>query len=248
MGVLDFAQSIDWNVEAIEASISADDANREVYEQAVREFSLLLNKDPFNRLIYRHRGHRYLSLGCVEQAVADLSLSTRMEPEYWKSWDLLGMAYYYLGDYEKALTYYQQGLKVTGLKSKFTAPLVYWSYLSLCQLGRKDTKEAKELLQLVDADDPSVQSLYLWLIRLHRNECTAQDVYDFEEEYEKNERTQCGNVDYLTGTYGYGIAIKYYFDGQKEKAREVMEEVVAANRDWNAWGYIACQKDLGRLF
>lgn len=131
MGVLDLAQSIEWNVEAIEASISADDANREVYEQAVREFSLLLNKAPFHRLIYRHRGHRYLSLGCVEQAVADLGLSTRMEPEFWKSWDLLGMAYYYLGDFEKALTYYQQGLNVTGLKSKFTAPLVYWSYLSV---------------------------------------------------------------------------------------------------------------------
>ena len=41
------------------------------------------------------------------------------------------MAYYYLGDFEKALTYYQQGLNVTGLKSKFTAPLVYWSYLSV---------------------------------------------------------------------------------------------------------------------
>lgn len=248
MSILDLNLSTEENIKAIEASISADDANRAVYEQAVRDYSLLLNKEPFNARIYRYRGHRYLSLSYIEQAVADLSLSTRMEPEYWKSWDLLGMAFYFLGEFEKALTYYQQGIRVTGLHSPFIAPLVYWSYLSLCRLGRGDTPEAQELLQSVDAGGPAAQSLYLWLIRLFRHECCAQDVYDYEAEYEAVTRTRCGNVDYLTGTYGYGIAFKYYLDGQQEKAREIMQDVVVAGQDWNAWGYIACQKDLARLF
>lgn len=248
MSTLDLNQAVEANIKAIEENIFSDDANRAVYEQAVRDYSLLLNKEPFNPHIYRYRGHRYLSLGCIEQAVADLSLSTRMEPEYWKSWDLLGMAFYFLGDFEKALTYYQQGLKVTGLHSPFTAPLVYWSYLSLCRLGRGDTPEAHELLQSVDPHEPATQSLYLWLIRLFRNECSPQDIYDYEAEYEASTRTSCGNVDYLTGTYGYGIAFKYYLNGQHDKARQVMQDVVAAGRDWNAWGYIACQKDLARLF
>lgn len=248
MSILDLSLSVEENIEVIESGITADDANRAVYEQAVLDFSLLLNKEPFNSRIYRHRGHRYLSLANVEQAIADLSLSTRMEPEYWKSWDLLGMAFYYLGDFEKALAYYQQGLRVVGLKSKFTAPLLYWSYLCLCRLGRGKTEEAKNLLYMVDTDDPAVQSLYLWLIRLLRDECTLQEVYDYEEEYEEKQRADGGSIDYLTGTFGYGIAAKYYFDGRKIEAREVMENVVNGGLDWNAWGYIACQKDLERWF
>lgn len=248
MSTLDLTQTVEQKIEEIEAHITADDADPAVYEQAILDFSMLLNKQPFNSHIYRHRGHRYLSLGHVEQAVADLSLSTRMEPEFWKSWDLLGMAYYFLGDFEKALTYYRQGLQVTGPKSKFTAPLTYWSYLSLCRLGRKDTDEAQRMLHLVGAEDLATKSLYLCLLQLLRNECTVQDIYDIEEEYERTERTPCGNVDYLTGTYGYGIAMKYYLDGQKDKARDIMEDIVKAGRDWNAWGHIACQKDLTRLF
>lgn len=248
MSILDLTQSVEQSIEEIEANIGADGSNREVYRQAVMDFSLLLNKEPFNGRIYRHRGHRHLSLSNVEQAIGDLSLSTRIEPEYWKSWDLLGMAFYYLGDFEKALSNYRQGLRVTGLQSRFTAPLLYWSYISLCQLGRRDTEEARSLLQMVDAADPATESLYLWLIRLFRNECTPQDVYDYEKEYEDKQRAAGGSIDYLTGTFGYGIAAKYYFDGHKDKAKEVMEDVVKSGQDWNAWGYIACQKDLKRWF
>ncbi|MHA1355436.1 MAG: hypothetical protein ACTSR1_09720, partial [Candidatus Heimdallarchaeota archaeon] len=47
-------------------------------------------------------------------------------------------------------------------------------------------------------------------------------------------------------TIGYGIANWYYFNGQKEKAKALLEEIVALDF-WASFGYIAAEADLHRM-
>jgi hypothetical protein len=47
-------------------------------------------------------------------------------------------------------------------------------------------------------------------------------------------------------TYGYGVANWHLSNGERGRAREIFEKVVAGPQ-WNAFGYIAAEGELARL-
>ena len=47
-------------------------------------------------------------------------------------------------------------------------------------------------------------------------------------------------------TQGYGVANYYFVTGNREKARDVFNRIVAGS-GWNAFGYIAAEADLQRM-
>jgi hypothetical protein len=55
------------------------------------------------------------------------------------------------------------------------------------------------------------------------------------------------NADDLTiATQGYGVGNFYFVEGNRTKAKEIFEKVVAG-RQWAAFGYIAAEVDLKRM-
>jgi hypothetical protein len=55
------------------------------------------------------------------------------------------------------------------------------------------------------------------------------------------------NADSVTlATQGYGVGNWYYVTGQRNRAREIFEKVVAGP-NWSAFGYIAAEVDLHRM-
>jgi hypothetical protein len=55
------------------------------------------------------------------------------------------------------------------------------------------------------------------------------------------------NADGLTlATQGYGVGSYYLVTGDKTRAREIFEKVVAGS-NWSAFGYIAAEADLQRM-
>lgn len=239
MSNIDYNLTVEDNIQRIEDAIAADISNEEVYNEAIRDFSRLLSKEPFNELLYRHRGHRYLSTSKSEQACADLIMSTRMAPDYWKNWDLLGMAFYYYGDFEQSIAYYDQGLKVTGFDSKFTAPLINWKYLCMCQMGLKDTQEAQDVLHTIKPDNDIAHGIYKDLLMLHQGIINESDIAaKFTPDMKEM----------LYPTYGYGLASYYYFNGEKEKAEKTFDEILKNSKAWYSWGHKACAVDRQRWF
>jgi hypothetical protein len=47
-------------------------------------------------------------------------------------------------------------------------------------------------------------------------------------------------------TYGYGVGNWYLYNGQRDKARAVFEQVVAGPQ-WAAFGFIAAEAELARM-
>jgi hypothetical protein len=52
--------------------------------------------------------------------------------------------------------------------------------------------------------------------------------------------------DLTIATQGYGVANWYFVNGNRARARQILEQVVAG-RSWSAFGYIAAEADLQRM-
>jgi len=78
-----------------------------LFKEAIDAYSEAIYLDPFHALAYRHRGHRFISIRMYKEAAADFELSSRLDPSNWDTWYHLGLAYYLMGDYERAERVYK---------------------------------------------------------------------------------------------------------------------------------------------
>ena len=72
----------------------------EDFEKSIESLSHALALQPFNGDQYYNRGRKFLSQDRYPQALADLTLSTRLDDkDAWK-WHFCGVAHYFLEQYE----------------------------------------------------------------------------------------------------------------------------------------------------
>jgi len=135
------------------------------YREACAIFSLGIDKYPDNPEFYRHRGHRFLTMRLIERAADDFETAAvlmegiplMIEPDGMPNarntpvsslqgnvWYHLGLAYYLLGEYEKAIDAYWKGIATWDIDDNFVA-MANWLYQSLRLLGRDE--EAEKLLE-----------------------------------------------------------------------------------------------------
>ena len=234
---LNLSLTVNENIDRIEKAVTAELANRENYLAAIEDYSALLVLEPFNPLLYRNRGHRYLSISQFQKAAADLEMGTRLDPGYWKNWNYLGMIYYFLGQFERAITYYERAMAVTGVHSVYYVAMVNWKYLCLCHLGKKDTDEAKALIaQITPETTPAIDN-YKQLILMNNGTISAQEIEDKLPDFD--------DIDF--STYSCGLAMHYYFHGQERRGKEMLAKTLETAKAWYALGYMGCQAENARL-
>ena len=99
------------------------------YKEAIFTFSDGIEQFPTDPRLYRHRGHRYITLRCFDAAIADLEKAAKLikgkpdeiEPDGLPNarniptstlqsniWYHLGLAYYLKGDFRRALSAYRE--------------------------------------------------------------------------------------------------------------------------------------------
>src|SRR5829696_2247736 len=197
------------------------------YKDAIRVFSsgLVLYKN--DARLYRHRGHRNLTLRCFDDAIRDFETAAKLvagkpdeiEPDGLPNakniptstlqsniWYHLGLAYYLKGDFTKALQAYEQAQKVS-TNNDMRVATSYWHYMTLRRLGRK--KEAKKVLapfkgkiEIIENDE------YLKLIRLNRGALKADSLLS----QISGDANTVGSA-----SLGYGIGNYFLYNGEKEK-------------------------------
>lgn len=225
------------------------------YKDAVRIFSsgaVLHTTDP---RFYRHRGHRYLTLRCFDDAIKDFETAARLvegkpdqiEPDGLPNakniptstlqsniWYHLGLAYYLKADFARALTAYEAGQKVS-TNNDMRVATSYWHYVTLRRLGKK--KDAKKVLEAFKGNIELIENdEYLKLIRLNRGELKIETLLAANQ----------GSDDSLgSASLGYGIGNYYLYNGDREKAMAVFRKIVAGNQ-WASFGYIAAEAELNR--
>lgn len=225
------------------------------YRNAIAIYTGGLRKYPDNPELYRHRGHRYLTLRRFDDAIFDLERAARLvqgQPDVIEQdglpnarnqptstlhsniWYHLGLAYYLTNKLEKAHEAYRQCLAVSRNPDMLSATS-HWAYLTLRRLGR-DGEAARVLLPISADMDIIENDGYHRLLLMYKGEIPASEI---EAEYRE------GGASASTASIGYGIATWYRLEGSEPRGTSILEDLVE-NAPWAAFGVIAAEADLAR--
>ena len=223
------------------------------YKDAIFTFSEGIDEFPNDARLYRHRGHRYITLRCFDAAIADLEKAAKLikgkpdevEPDGLPNarniptstlqsniWYHLGLAYYLKGDFRRALNAYRECEKVSNNPDMLVAT-THWLYMTLRRLGRKDEAD-KALAKVKDDLDIIENGDYYKMIRIYKGQLKAEDVL---AEMSKN-------TDNLSNaTLGYGLGNWFLYNNQRAQAEKVFRQVTSSSQ-WSSFGYIAAESEL----
>lgn len=214
-------------------------AKQMLCREATEAFSVGLSYDPFNWLILRHRGHRHLSTYRFEDAAADFELASRINDKDWDVWYHLGLSYYLIGDFQRACNAYVKCLEMTDRTDINLVAIVDWKWLTLNRLGRYD--EASEVLKLVDESTEAGENQpYKDRLMVYKGIMEPEEAMKFDNE-------EFADLEY--STRGYGVAMYYYFKGEKDKAKDILNKILNSGNFWSAFGYLSAYQEInnGRL-
>lgn len=225
------------------------------YRNAVAIYTGGLRTYPDAPHLYRHRGHRYVTLRRFNDAIFDLERAGRLiqgrpdeiEPDglpnarnqptstlHSNIWYHLGLAYYVTNRLEKAHEAYRKCLAVSRNPDMLSATS-HWAYLTLRRLGRDD--KAAGVLRPITADMDIIENHgYHRLLLMYKGEIPASEI---EAEYREKGASPS------TASIGYGLASWYRLEGREDRGIEILEDLVE-NAPWAAFGVIAAEADLAR--
>jgi hypothetical protein len=234
-------------------------ARRLAYLGRIREsidvYSKGIALHPDNPWLYRHRGHRYITVRELDRAIADLERATKLvagkpdevEPDGQpnaRNMPIgtlqsniayhLGLAYYLKGDFARTVPIYRHELAAARNDDRIVST-AHWLYMSLRRLGRNG--EAAEVLVPIKRQMTVVENdTYHRLLLLYKNELPADSVLAM---------TPSGEMSVTDATGAYGIGNWHYYNGRRADADRIFKRIVAGGQ-WGAFGYIAAEAELAR--
>jgi tetratricopeptide (TPR) repeat protein len=225
------------------------------YREAIATYSEGIALHPNEARLYRHRGHRYISVRMFDRAVADFTKATRLvigrpdeiEPDgqpnaigvplstlKFNIWYHFGLAHYLMGDFQRAESAYRQALLVSRNADLLVAT-INWLYVTLRRQGR--AAEAASVLGLVDADVDVVENdAYRRLLLMYNGEVSADSLW--------SEISDGGPV--TDAAVAYGIGNWYLYNGRSADAERVFRRILEGSQ-WAPFGYIAAEAEVARL-
>lgn len=209
-----------------------------------------------NPWLYRHRGHRYITVREFDRAIADLERAAsvvagrpdEVEPDgqpnalnqpigtLHSNIDYhLALAHYLKGEFERALPIYKRELD-NARNDDRRVSIAYWYYLSLRRLGRADAATA--VLAPISRGMTVIENdTYLRLLLLYKGGLPVDSVLA---------QAAGGGVMSVTyATAAYGIGMWHLLNGRNAEADQIFRRIVASGQ-WGAFGYIAAEAELAR--
>ena len=228
------------------------------YREAIDIYTHALTIHPDDARLYRHRGHRYVTVREPDNAIADFEhaaeltsgLLDEVEPDglpneqniptstlQFNIFYHLGLAHYIKGDLDKALDAYRSCMAVS-VHADSVVATSYWLYMTLMRLGME--ADAQQVLADIHEDLEIIESTaYLDLLLLFKGERTLEDLLG----------TGGANGDDVTlqsATTGYGLGVYHLLNGRDSEAYETFERVRSGIDQWAAFGFVAAEAELAR--
>jgi tetratricopeptide (TPR) repeat protein len=229
------------------------------YMEAITIFSKGIALHPADARLYRHRGHRYITIRCFDKAIEDFKKAARlvkgqpdeMEPDGLPNakniptstlqsniWYHLGLAHFIKGEYRKALKAYKKCLVISKNADMYAAT-ANWMNITLRKSGK--IKKAIDLYYSIDPNAELLESRdYMNLLELYRDKPLVDEVHLHYAVGGKSGNTTS------TATVNFGAGFYCLLKGNKEKAREYFEKAIATNQ-WASFGFIAAEAELARM-
>lgn len=224
------------------------------YRAAIATFGTGIRRHPDDARLYRHRGHRFISIRELDRAIADLEHAARLvggrrdeiEPDgqpnpagiprstlHTNIWYHLGLARYVAGDFTGAAHAFQRGLELSP-NDDMRVAMADWLYLALVRTGRR--AEAEDLLGSVLRPDMDIleNRSYERRLRLYAGELAPDSLLP------------PGSDALAVATYGYGLGTWHLLRGDTAAARAAYSDVLATGY-WPAFGYLAAEAELARM-
>lgn len=220
------------SVERIIALGNAQSGTRQ-FREAIATYTRGLRIDPKNALLYRWRGHRFLSVRDYDRALADLNQGASIDSSVYGIWYHLGIVRHLRGEFAAAADAFKRGLPLAPNAGE-RAGSYDWQWMSLMRAGRAD--EAKALLaSMPDSVPIAAANAYAQRLRLYQGRIGPGDVF-----------TPADTGDVAVATLSYGIGNWYLLRKETKRAREWFERSVQSG-GWPAFGFMASEAELKRM-
>ena len=219
------------------------------YKDAIRIFSEGLSRYPTDARFFRHRGHRYITIRCFDEAIRDLdraaslvkSKPDQVEPDGLPNqrnvptstlqtniYYHLGLAHYLKGEFDPAYAAFMQAFNIAK-NADMQVAAANWVFMSAVRLGK--SKEAAQFIgKIPDNLDLIENADYYKLIRLYQGKMKPEDLL----------KEAASNA-----TIGYGLGNWYLYNGRREETMKIFRQIVAGDQ-WASFGYIAAEAELKR--
>lgn len=218
------------NIEKLIALGVAQSGARQ-FREAVKTFTRGLAIAPNDPMLYRWRGHRYLSLRDFDRAKADLTRGYQLDSTNYGILYHLGIVRFVRGDFSGAADAFMRA-QARAPEAGELAGSTDWLWMSLMRAGR--AAEARAMLER-RPDSLPVANAYARRLQLYRGEIKPDQVF-----------TPADTGDVQVATLSYGLGNWYLVHGDTARAREWFERSIKSG-GWPAFGFIVSEAELKRL-
>lgn len=219
------------------------------YKSAIQIFTKGIEQFPADARMYRHRGHRYITIRQFDKAIADLAYALTLvtgkpdevEPDGQPNAQNipvstlqsnilyhLALAHYLKRDLEKAIPIYERAQR-EAVNDDQRVSVSHWLYMSLRILGKKE--EAQKAVSAVHENMNIIENTsYQQLCLFYKGALSIDSLLSKQAGTSSNDAIL------------YGLANWYSYEGQQEKAAEVYHRILSSSM-WASFGYIAAEAD-----
>ena len=201
------------------------------FREAIETFTRGLTIAPANAMLYRWRGHRYLSVREFDQAMADLTRGPALDSTIYGIWYHLGIVRFVRGDFAGAVDAFKKAQPKAPDAGEL-AGSTDWLWMSLMRAGRVD--EARAMLAR-RPDSLATTNAYARRLKLYRGEIGPNDVF-----------TPADTADVQMATLSYGLGNWFLVRGDTAQAKQWFERSVQSG-GWPGFGFIVSEAELRRL-
>ncbi|MBL4603432.1 MAG: hypothetical protein JKY84_11850 [Emcibacteraceae bacterium] len=225
------------------------------YRKAIKIFTEGTLDSPNDARIYRHRGHRYITIREFDRAIADLEKAATLikgktnsvEPDgapnefntpistlHGNIYYHLGLAYYLKQDFENAKRVYDLDFNVARNDDNQVS-IAHWRYMIRRRMGESHD-QAKHVLDTINADMKILENhTYHKLDLFYKGEISEKEISETIDIEDSGDAATA-----------YGLANWYYYNGDVDKAKAMMEKMLNA-KAWGSFGFIAAEADLAAM-
>lgn len=203
------------------------------FREAIETFTRGLAVAPNDAMLYRWRGHRYLSVREFDKASADLRTGYNIDPRNYGILFQAGVLNFVVGDFNTAIRMFTEAQPLAPDGGELTGA-TDWLWMSLARAGRVKDADAM-LARRPDTLAAPPGYAYASRLKLYRGELTPATLI-----------TAADTADVQVATLNFGLGSWYLVHGDTTNARKAFERVIASG-GWPGFGFIAAEMELRRM-
>jgi tetratricopeptide (TPR) repeat protein len=224
------------------------------FGEAIEIYTRAIELHPDDPRLYRHRGHRYITLRKFDLAIRDFLRAAELvegkpdqvEPDGQPNvrniptstlnsniYYHLGLAHYLKGEFAEATNAYRKCLEFSKNPDMLVAT-TSWLYLTLQRRGLKD--DAERALDPIKPDMDVIENdAYYRLLMAYKGRTSLESL-----------KATAKDIDAVT--IGYALGNASIADGRVEEGVKHLKSMMEKHANqWPAFGYIAAEADVARL-